>query len=539
MSAQELAGLAHERGRLRDYAWADDETVPVINTQLARAEAQRQQLDDDSEADTDDDGDRRKRRRSRGYGASGPIRCKVIGCPSDLRQSPRTHLRFRLCGNHIRSPVVLVDGTPSRFCQQCSRFHVVEEFEGTNRTCRMMLAKNRVRQRKKRRAMLGIGGALEAGEREREHHRHERDREGDDYGLYSGQLHHGGGGGGRLYSHRRPAYDDEGLDDEGGSGGHQHRGMRPPMGRGAAAGGLQGGPSAHYPPQQEVDNTRRASRPPQQRRRGRREYGDSDYDSGAGETTSEDMTLSGSGGSSPERSRRHRAGGHAKRSRGSGQQQHQQQLEHSGGGGRYVQQQLQLQQGQQLGGDRRQQMLLIQPDDAAYAHVAAGGSTLMGRAGGARPRQQQGYDDPGVAGALDSLQALVAGGGTVWAVSDAPGGAGGGDGGVALRGSALRLGPLSGYSSGVSGRTDQISIVVPGAAGGVSDLGGAGGWGSDMGPQLEALFGERAGRRRRRRRHGGPARLPLPRSLRAPLGPHGRSRCGRWAGSAAVRSGTS
>ncbi|GLI60188.1 hypothetical protein VaNZ11_002254 [Volvox africanus] len=79
--------------------------------------------------------------------SSAPLRCKVSGCSSDLASAPKTHQRFRLCNLHIKAPAILVDGVASRFCQQCSRFHPLTEFHGTNRTCRMMLVKNRARQR--------------------------------------------------------------------------------------------------------------------------------------------------------------------------------------------------------------------------------------------------------------------------------------------------------------------------------------------------------------------------------------------------------
>ena len=117
LTAQELAGLAHGRGRMREYTWVEDETVPVINTQLARAEAQRQQLDYESDADTDDDGDRRKRRRSRGFGASGPIRCKVrplavasCGTPGPCRAG-RPHTQGRCACRRI-SPQIHMHPSP-------------------------------------------------------------------------------------------------------------------------------------------------------------------------------------------------------------------------------------------------------------------------------------------------------------------------------------------------------------------------------------------------------------------------------------------
>ncbi|GLI65170.1 hypothetical protein VaNZ11_008626, partial [Volvox africanus] len=86
-------------------------------------------------------------RRSSATPSTTPSRCKVLGCASDLASAPKTHQRFRLCNLHIKAPAILVDGVASRFCQQCSRFHPLTEFHGTNRTCRMMLVKNRARQR--------------------------------------------------------------------------------------------------------------------------------------------------------------------------------------------------------------------------------------------------------------------------------------------------------------------------------------------------------------------------------------------------------
>ncbi|EFJ47983.1 hypothetical protein VOLCADRAFT_60922, partial [Volvox carteri f. nagariensis] len=58
---------------------------------------------------------------------------QVSGCTSDLTSAPKTHQRFRLCNLHIKAPVILVDGVASRFCQQCSRFHPLKEFHGSNR----------------------------------------------------------------------------------------------------------------------------------------------------------------------------------------------------------------------------------------------------------------------------------------------------------------------------------------------------------------------------------------------------------------------
>jgi hypothetical protein len=46
-------------------------------------------------------------------------------------------------------PSVLREGRPQRFCQQCGRFHPLEEFDGTKRSCRSRLQKHNARRRKR------------------------------------------------------------------------------------------------------------------------------------------------------------------------------------------------------------------------------------------------------------------------------------------------------------------------------------------------------------------------------------------------------
>ncbi|EFJ49400.1 hypothetical protein VOLCADRAFT_48769, partial [Volvox carteri f. nagariensis] len=58
---------------------------------------------------------------------------QVENCNANLDSAPKTHQRFRLCNKHIKAPVILVDGIAQRFCQQCSRFHPLADFDGLNR----------------------------------------------------------------------------------------------------------------------------------------------------------------------------------------------------------------------------------------------------------------------------------------------------------------------------------------------------------------------------------------------------------------------
>ncbi len=41
------------------------------------------------------------------------------------------------------------DGIPQRFCQQCGRFHTLEQFDGTRRSCRQMLQRHNARRNKR------------------------------------------------------------------------------------------------------------------------------------------------------------------------------------------------------------------------------------------------------------------------------------------------------------------------------------------------------------------------------------------------------
>ncbi|XP_015694936.2 squamosa promoter-binding-like protein 13 [Oryza brachyantha] len=66
-------------------------------------------------------------------------RCRVQGCGADLSAAGRYHRRHKVCAEHSRAATVLVDGLSQRFCQQCSRFHVLSEFDDSMPSCRRRL----------------------------------------------------------------------------------------------------------------------------------------------------------------------------------------------------------------------------------------------------------------------------------------------------------------------------------------------------------------------------------------------------------------
>ncbi|MED6132697.1 hypothetical protein PIB30_021384 [Stylosanthes scabra] len=74
--------------------------------------------------------------------------CQVYGCNKDLSSSKDYHKRHKVCEVHSKTAVVIVNGVEQRFCQQCSRFHLLAEFDDGKRSCRKRLAGHNERRRK-------------------------------------------------------------------------------------------------------------------------------------------------------------------------------------------------------------------------------------------------------------------------------------------------------------------------------------------------------------------------------------------------------
>ncbi|XP_058747401.1 squamosa promoter-binding-like protein 3 [Vicia villosa] len=86
-------------------------------------------------------------RRGGGGGVSPPS-CQAERCGADLTDAKKYHRRHKVCEFHSKSPVVMVAGLRQRFCQQCSRFHDLVEFDESKRSCRRRLAGHNERRRK-------------------------------------------------------------------------------------------------------------------------------------------------------------------------------------------------------------------------------------------------------------------------------------------------------------------------------------------------------------------------------------------------------
>ncbi|GMH28019.1 hypothetical protein Nepgr_029862 [Nepenthes gracilis] len=74
--------------------------------------------------------------------------CQVDDCGVDLSSAKDYHRRHKVCEMHSKASKALVGNAMQRFCQQCSRFHVLQEFDEGKRSCRRRLAGHNKRRRK-------------------------------------------------------------------------------------------------------------------------------------------------------------------------------------------------------------------------------------------------------------------------------------------------------------------------------------------------------------------------------------------------------
>lgn len=88
-----------------------------------------------------------KRLRTTNFHSEIPV-CQVHGCNKDLSSSKDYHKRHKVCNEHSKTAIVIVNGIQQRFCQQCSRFHLLAEFDEGKRSCRKRLAGHNERRRK-------------------------------------------------------------------------------------------------------------------------------------------------------------------------------------------------------------------------------------------------------------------------------------------------------------------------------------------------------------------------------------------------------
>ncbi|XP_077210510.1 squamosa promoter-binding-like protein 15 [Tasmannia lanceolata] len=89
-----------------------------------------------------------KRVRSGSPGCGSYPMCQVDDCKGDLSNAKDYHRRHKVCELHSKMTQALVGQQMQRFCQQCSRFHPLLEFDEGKRSCRRRLAGHNRRRRK-------------------------------------------------------------------------------------------------------------------------------------------------------------------------------------------------------------------------------------------------------------------------------------------------------------------------------------------------------------------------------------------------------
>ncbi|KMZ60230.1 putative Squamosa promoter-binding protein [Zostera marina] len=81
-------------------------------------------------------------------GGSSRGMCQVEGCGADLIGAKDYHRRHKVCETHAKASKAIVGNAVQRFCQQCSRFHLLQEFDEGKRSCRRRLDGHNKRRRK-------------------------------------------------------------------------------------------------------------------------------------------------------------------------------------------------------------------------------------------------------------------------------------------------------------------------------------------------------------------------------------------------------
>lgn len=89
-----------------------------------------------------------KRIRSGSPGTASYPMCQVDNCREDLSKAKDYHRRHKVCEAHSKASKALLGNQMQRFCQQCSRFHPLSEFDEGKRSCRRRLAGHNRRRRK-------------------------------------------------------------------------------------------------------------------------------------------------------------------------------------------------------------------------------------------------------------------------------------------------------------------------------------------------------------------------------------------------------
>ncbi|XP_013752436.2 squamosa promoter-binding-like protein 4 [Brassica napus] len=126
----------------------------------------------EEELENDTDGEEEEKRKgvtdrfkgSSGSNDRGSSRlCQVDRCTADLKEAKQYHRRHKVCEVHAKASSVYLTGVKQRFCQQCSRFHELLEFDEAKKSCRKRLAGHNERRRKSSGESIGEGSGGRRG----------------------------------------------------------------------------------------------------------------------------------------------------------------------------------------------------------------------------------------------------------------------------------------------------------------------------------------------------------------------------------------
>lgn len=92
--------------------------------------------------------EKKQKGRATSSSTSSGVSCQVERCTADMSRAKQYHKRHKVCEFHAKAPAVRISGGYQRFCQQCSRFHELREFDEAKRSCRRRLAGHNERRRK-------------------------------------------------------------------------------------------------------------------------------------------------------------------------------------------------------------------------------------------------------------------------------------------------------------------------------------------------------------------------------------------------------
>ncbi|XP_042494799.1 squamosa promoter-binding-like protein 14 [Macadamia integrifolia] len=142
----QLGSSVVESGRKKD----GDETFQVLKKSSVHEDGEKLALKLGGSLYSVDDSATRpnKRVRSGSPGTGSYPMCQVDDCRGDLSNAKDYHRRHKVCELHSKTIKALVGQQMQRFCQQCSRFHPLSEFDEGKRSCRRRLAGHNRRRRK-------------------------------------------------------------------------------------------------------------------------------------------------------------------------------------------------------------------------------------------------------------------------------------------------------------------------------------------------------------------------------------------------------